>query len=54
MLHFPFSACASAVALTLAIGAAQAQTEVTAVLAGHAALPASTSVAAPELSLIHI
>nr|WP_315231729.1 esterase-like activity of phytase family protein [uncultured Albidiferax sp.] len=48
MLHFPFSACASAVALTLAIGAAQAQTEVTAVLAGHAALPASTSVAAPE------
>ena len=48
MLHFPFSACASAVALTLAMGAVQAQTEVTAVLAGHAALPANASVKPPE------
>ena len=39
---------AFSVLLTLGISAAQAQTEVTAVLAGHAVLPLSSSVAAPK------
>ncbi|MFM6991860.1 MAG: hypothetical protein ACKOWD_11345 [Rhodoferax sp.] len=39
---------ALAAALSLGAATAFAQTEVTAVLAGHAALPASTTVAAPK------
>jgi len=48
--HERFSPTRLAAALALAVTAfsASAQTEVTAVLAGHAALPASTTVEAPE------
>ena len=48
MSRFALSSTALALLLALASGAAQAQTEVSAVLAGHAALPSSTSVAAPK------
>ena len=48
MSRFALSSTALALLLALASGAAQAQTEVSAVLAGHAALPTSTSVAAPK------
>ncbi|WP_294768564.1 esterase-like activity of phytase family protein [uncultured Rhodoferax sp.] len=44
----PLTRLALAVSLALGSVAASAQTEVTAVLAGHAALPASTTVAAPK------
>lgn len=45
-----FSLTHVALAATLALGAAaaSAQTEVTAVLAGHAALPTNTTVVAPK------
>lgn len=48
MRTFTLTHVALAAALTLGAAAASAQTEVTAVLAGHAALPANTTVAAPK------
>ncbi|SDP85228.1 Uncharacterized conserved protein [Rhodoferax sp. OV413] len=48
MFRFAFTTVARAAVFALAAGAAQAQTEVSAVLAGHAALPFNTTVAAPK------
>ncbi|HCX81561.1 MAG: glycerophosphodiester phosphodiesterase [Curvibacter sp. RIFCSPHIGHO2_12_FULL_63_18] len=48
MRTFTLTHLALATALSLGASAALAQTEVTAVLAGHAALPSNTSVAAPK------
>ncbi|MBX9818424.1 MAG: esterase-like activity of phytase family protein, partial [Burkholderiaceae bacterium] len=48
MRTFSLTHVALAAALMLGSAAASAQTEVTAVLAGHAALPANTTVAAPK------
>ena len=50
MHRFVISSIAFSALLALGINAAQAQTEVTAVLAGHAVLPFSSSVAAPKVA----
>ena len=47
MFRFAFSSLKATVMLVVFASAAQAQTEVSAVLAGHAALPSDSSVAAP-------
>lgn len=48
MFRFAFTSRAAAFALALSALTAHAQTEVTAVLAGHAAVPFNTTVAAPK------
>ena len=48
MSRFAFSSCTLAIALALGVGMAHAQTEVSAVLIGHAALASSSSVVAPK------